>query len=63
MAEKGATVLALQTAMIPKEFWAKWEEMDERSRTAVMLGNMAEMNTRLGELEERVSDLEEADDN
>lgn len=52
-----ASVIPITQAIMPDEFWEAWRNMDEKGRTAYIMGGLNQIHTRLNELESKVEDV------
>lgn len=60
--EKKGKVFPLRQALIEDTFWKAWENMDEKARTAVLLGEIRNLETRIAEMQEQIDEVKETID-
>ena len=53
-------VIPLRAALLNDSFWEAWQQMDERARTAYIVGEMEAIKMQGEKLASRVDEIEDA---
>lgn len=52
-------LIPIEKALLPAEFWTRWEAMDRRAQDAHLIGTMQSMHLKMDDIHKRIDELDD----